>query len=59
MGVKAVGDFLQKLQVYKATADAENGLAFYKDITTVSQQWLNFREIVMSKKQPRKVTYAI
>ncbi|KAJ3186335.1 hypothetical protein HDU85_007775 [Gaertneriomyces sp. JEL0708] len=55
VGVKAVGDFLQKLQVYKATADAENGLAFYKDITTVSQQWLNFREIVMSKKQPRKV----
>ncbi|KND04584.1 dipeptidyl-peptidase III [Spizellomyces punctatus DAOM BR117] len=55
VGVKAVGDFLAKLQIYKATADADNGLAFYTKQTTVSDDWIKYREIVLAQKQPRKV----
>ena|SRR5690349_17207646 len=56
VGVEVVGRFLQKLQIYKATADAETGCQFYANQTAVeSEQWLKYREIVLAKKQPRKV----
>ncbi|KAI9100673.1 peptidase family M49-domain-containing protein [Phlyctochytrium arcticum] len=54
-GVKAVGEFLQKLQIYKATADATGGLDFYTKSTSVSDQWTKWREIVLNQKQPRKM----
>lgn len=54
-GVKAVGNFLQTLQIYKATADAENGLEFYTKQTSVSEEWNKWRDIVLANKQPRKV----
>ncbi|KAL2913079.1 hypothetical protein HK105_207424 [Polyrhizophydium stewartii] len=53
--VPAVGSFLQKLNVYKATADAAAGLAFYERATTVPESWLAWRETVLERKQPRKV----
>ncbi|KAI8819088.1 peptidase family M49-domain-containing protein [Fimicolochytrium jonesii] len=55
VGYKAVGEFLQKLNVYKATADAEHGVAFYVDATSVSDEWTKYREIALANKQPRKV----
>ncbi|KAJ8324403.1 hypothetical protein QVD99_002433 [Batrachochytrium dendrobatidis] len=54
-GVDAVGQFLQKLNVFKATADADAGLAFYDASTSVPDSWMPWREIVLAKKQPRKV----
>jgi dipeptidyl-peptidase-3 len=54
-GVPAVGDFLMRLNVYKATADAHNGIQFYVDSTTVDDSWLPIRDIVIAKKLPRKM----
>ncbi|KAI9204354.1 peptidase family M49-domain-containing protein [Polychytrium aggregatum] len=55
VGQPAIAKFLQKLQIYKATADAENGLKFYEDSTSVSDEWVAKREIVLKHKQPRKI----
>ncbi|TPX58119.1 hypothetical protein PhCBS80983_g03351 [Powellomyces hirtus] len=54
-GVQAVGTFLQKLNVYKATADAAEGLKFYTAQTTVPDSWAKYRDIVLAQKQPRKI----
>ena len=56
-GRKAVGDFLQKLHVYKSTADAETGTKFFTDMTTVGLDFwgTKVRDIVLKNKQPRKV----
>lgn len=57
-GPTAVGDFLQKLHVYKSTADVENGTHFFGD--TMSAVGLEYwgskvRQVVLDNKQPRKV----
>ena len=54
-GVGAVNKFLTKLQVLKATGDSEAGISWYKEITNVSEEWLTYRDIVIKRKQPRKV----
>ncbi|KAF6805220.1 dipeptidyl peptidase iii [Colletotrichum sojae] len=56
-GREAVGKYLQKLHVYKATADVENGIAFYKDMTNVGMDFwgTKVRDVVLKNKQPRKV----
>ena len=54
-GVAAIGDFLQKLNVYKATADAKAGIAFYDEATHVPKSWHSYRDIVLAQKQPRKI----
>lgn len=56
-GRKAVGDYLQKLHVYKSTADVETGNKFYTEMTTVEPDfWGNkVRNVVLENKQPRKV----
>ena len=55
IGVEAVGEFLMKLNVYKATADAIEGTKFYIDATSVSDDWVVVRDLVIAKKQPRKM----
>lgn len=55
IGLKAMGDFLTKLQVYKATGDAEAGKALYDDVTAVPESWLPYRDIVLKKRLPRKL----
>lgn len=55
VGKKAMGDFLAKLQVYKATADAAAGRALYDHVTAVPDQWLAYRDIVLEKRLPRKL----
>jgi len=55
VGMKAVGDFLKRLQVYKSTADTEGGIAWYSEYVKVSGEFLSLREIVLAKKKPRRV----
>ncbi|TPX14262.1 uncharacterized protein E0L32_000656 [Thyridium curvatum] len=57
-GRKAVGDFLQKLHIYKSTADVEAGTAFFADkMSKVGLEYwgTTVRDVVLKNKQPRKV----
>jgi len=54
-GVKAIGDFLTKLQVYKATANVEEGTKFYTGYSNVPENFLQLRNIVLAKKKPRRI----
>ncbi|KAG9783483.1 dipeptidyl-peptidase III, partial [Aureobasidium melanogenum] len=55
-GRPAVEAYLQKLHIYKATADFEAGKKLYDDITSVDEWWAEeARPIVLKKKTPRKV----
>jgi len=55
-GRKAVEAYLQKLHIYKATADVEAGIRLYNEITSVDEWWAEkIRPVVLSKKIPRKV----
>lgn len=55
-GRPAVEAYLQKLHVYKSTADVEAGRKLYEDVTSVDEWWAEkVRPVVLGKKQPRKV----
>ena len=55
-GRPAVEKYLQKLHVYKSTADFEAGKKLYDDITGVDEWWSEqVRPVVLQKKTPRKV----
>ncbi|KAL2863061.1 dipeptidyl-peptidase III [Aspergillus lucknowensis] len=55
-GRPAVEKYLQKLHIYKSTADFESGKALYDDITSVDEWWgTALRDIVLKNKIPRKV----
>ncbi|KAI1616935.1 dipeptidyl-peptidase III [Exophiala viscosa] len=55
-GRPAVEDLLQKLHIYKATADFAAGKKLYDDVTSVDSWWAEkARPIVLKKKTPRKV----
>jgi dipeptidyl-peptidase-3 len=55
-GRPAVEKYLQKLHVYKSTADVEAGKGLYDDITSVDEWWgTKVRDIVLKNKIPRKV----
>ncbi|KAJ5483594.1 hypothetical protein N7530_002840 [Penicillium desertorum] len=55
-GRPAVEKYLQKLHVYKSTADVEAGKGLYDDITSVDSWWgTTVREVVLKNKVPRKV----
>ncbi|EEA27969.1 dipeptidyl peptidase, putative [Talaromyces marneffei ATCC 18224] len=55
-GRPAVEKYLQKLHVYKSTADVVAGMQLYNDITSVDDWWgTKVRNIVLQKKVPRKV----
>ena len=55
VGKDTVGDFLLKLQVYKSLGDAENGTKFYNEYSEVPEEMAKLREIVMARKEPRKI----
>lgn len=57
VGRKAVGDYLQKLHIYKSTADVETGTKFFNDMTSVEPEFWGqkIRGEVLRNKQPRKV----
>ncbi|KAE8146247.1 dipeptidyl peptidase [Aspergillus avenaceus] len=55
-GRPAVERYLQKLHVYKSTADFEEGKKLYDDITSVDEWWgTKVRDVVLKNKIPRKV----
>ncbi|KAI1208819.1 putative dipeptidylpeptidase III [Annulohypoxylon truncatum] len=56
-GRKAVGNYLQKLHIFKSTADVETGTKFYADMTDVDAEYWGkkVRDEVLRNKQPRKV----
>ena len=55
-GRPAVEKYLQKLHVYKSTADVEAGKKLYDDITSVNEWWgTKVRDVVLKNKMPRKV----
>jgi dipeptidyl-peptidase-3 len=55
-GRPAVEKLLQKLHVYKSTADVEAGTKMYDEITHVDEWWgEKARPVVLDKKTPRKV----
>lgn len=54
----AVGDFLQKIHIYKATADVENGVKFFaEEMSAVGLEYwgTKVRQVVVANTQPRKV----
>jgi dipeptidyl-peptidase-3 len=56
LGRPAVDDYLQKLHIYKATADYAAAKRLYDDITDVEPFYENkVRPAVLKKKTPRKV----
>ncbi|KAK4993816.1 hypothetical protein LTR50_000029 [Elasticomyces elasticus] len=55
-GRPAVESFLQKLHVFKATADMDAGKKMYEDITSVDEWWgTKVRAEVLRRAVPRKV----
>ena len=55
VGKPAIGEFLKKLQIYKSTGDFETASKMFDKLSKVNEQWLQWREIVVSRKQPRKM----
>jgi dipeptidyl-peptidase-3 len=57
MNDTAVAKYLQKLHIYKSTADVKTGTDFYVHMTTVDLDFwgTKVRNIVLANKQPRKV----
>jgi dipeptidyl-peptidase III len=56
-GRKAVEDYLQKLHIYKSTADFDAGSKLYVHMTDVDTDFwgTKVRDEVIRNKQPRKV----
>merc|ERR1712080_386687 len=60
VGKPAIGDFLQKLQVYKSTGDIDAANKMYDAYSAVNDErsgmpWASWRNIVLDRKQPRKM----
>ncbi len=53
VGKKAVGDYLQKLHIFKTSGDFENGKKLYAETTAVTPELAKFRDIVIKSKLPR------
>lgn len=56
-GREAVKDYLQKIHIYKATADVDTAIKFYTDMTTPEEPFwaTKVRDVVVANIEPRKV----
>lgn len=54
VGLRAVGDFLLKIGVYKATANIAAAKEMYDRYSAVDEEWLVIRKEVLEKKKPRR-----
>ena len=54
-GKVALERMLLNLHIYRCTADAESCRSYYENLSSVDDEHLKWREIVLSKKQPRKL----
>lgn len=55
VGKTAIGAFLTKLQVYKSTGNVAEGGAMFNAYGTVTPEMLEYRGIVMARKEPRRI----
>ena len=55
VGKPSIGQFLKKLQVFKSLGDFASANEMYSKYSKVTEQWLSWRDIVISRKQPRKM----
>merc|ERR1719187_1826880 len=55
VGQPAIASFLQKLNIYKATADITAAKQMYSKYSEVSEPWASRRDIVIERKQPRMI----
>ncbi|GAM27164.1 hypothetical protein SAMD00019534_103390 [Acytostelium subglobosum LB1] len=55
IGVPAIGEFLRRLMVLKATGNAVEAIKLFNDYTHVPANFLEMRETVLKQKKPRKV----
>lgn len=52
----AIGNFLLKLQLYKASCNVEEATKLFKRYANVEEDcWIKWREIVLANKKPRKM----
>jgi dipeptidyl-peptidase-3 len=60
VGRKAISDFLLKLQVYRSLADVRSATKLFERYTAINDEgvypWATWRDIIMDKKQPRKIS---
>lgn len=54
-GKPAIGDFLQKLHIYRSTADVKRGTELMETMTAVDDYFLKVGEVVCEKRQPRRL----
>lgn len=54
IGQESIGEFLNKLHVYKCSGNVEEGSEFYVKQTSIPDELLKFRDIILKKKLPRK-----
>ncbi|XP_065563077.1 dipeptidyl peptidase 3-like isoform X2 [Artemia franciscana] len=54
-GKRVIGDFLRKLQVFKATANVKGAKALFDKYTEVKEPWSKWRDIVLARRTPRKL----
>lgn len=55
VGRKAIGEFLTKIMVYKATANVDEATKLYNHYSEVNEEYLKLRKIVLEQKKPRKI----
>lgn len=55
VGMRAIGEFLQKLNVYKAVGDVQSMTEMYNGYCAVGEEYVKLREEVLAKKKPRRV----
>lgn len=55
VGKEAIGNFLLRLQVFKSLGDFAGGSAMYEGYSSVPPEMIAFRDIVMARKEPRKM----
>ncbi|KAK9324302.1 peptidase family M49-domain-containing protein [Lipomyces orientalis] len=53
-GRAAVGEYLQKLHIYKSSGDVDKGKQLYAETTSVPAELAKFRDVVLRKKMPRR-----
>jgi dipeptidyl-peptidase-3 len=51
-GKASLGRMLLRLHIYRCTADIRSCREFYEDLTTVNEEALAWREVVLLKKDP-------
>ncbi len=55
VGRPAISEFLKKLQVYKSLGDVDNAKKMFDHFSEVNETWLQWRDIAISRKRPRKI----